>query len=601
MGRLPIAVEATRQDAHYAARALRRSPGFSAVAVLTLAIGIGASVAMFSVLEGVVLRKLPVRNQSDLLVLWLGAPSGGVQHWPVDYADLVGYRDASHAFQSVAGVNFQGAAEVIMLDAGAPVTLKASWVTGNFFSVLGVNPVLGRVLRPSDDVPGAAPVTVISYGFWQRQFGGNPSVLGHRVDWNDKRYTVVGVLPRGFDYPAQADAWFAVLPWFPETQSAGRDAAIQFDLVGRIRPGVDVEAARQDCQAFLRSTDATRPADERGARPVVEPLSTVILGSVRAILWTSAAAVALLLFIACINVTNLLLIKGSARTRELAVRAALGAGMKRLVRQMLIESGVLAVIGGIVGVVLATAAVRALVAFVPAELPRRENIQVDGLVLVFALGITVAAALFAGLLPAVLGGRGDLNASLRAGPSALAVSRPMWRVRHGLVVGQIALALLVAVGAGLLTRSLAALESVDLGFDARRLLILDTAIPPHLIGNDAAQAALQRAMLARVEALPDVWSATTMPKPPFSGTMGWFGPYVAEGQSSAAEKTNPVVNFEVVTPDYFRTLGIPVLTGRPFGDQDRSGALQVAIISRTLAQRSWPGQDPVGKRIQDWW
>ena len=311
-----------------------------------------------------------------------------------------------------------------MLDAGTPVTLKASWVTGNFFSVLGVNPALGRVLRPSDDVPGAAPVTVISYGFWQRQFGGNPSVLGHGLDWNGKRYSVIGVLPRGFDYPAQADAWFAVLPWFPETQSAGTEAAIQFDLVGRIRPGVDLEAARQDCQAFFRSTDEARPADERGARPVVAPLSTVVLGSVRAIVWTSAAAVALLLFIACINVTNLLLIRGSARAQELAVRAALGAGLKRLVRQMLIESGVLALVGGIVGVVLSAAAVRALVTFAPAELPRRDNIQIDASVLVFALGITAAAALLAGLLPALLGGRGDLSASLRAGPSALSVESP---------------------------------------------------------------------------------------------------------------------------------------------------------------------------------
>jgi putative ABC transport system permease protein len=603
MGRLPIAVEATTQDAYYAARSLRRSPGFGAIAVLTLAIGVGASVAMFSVLDGVMLQTLPVRNQSDLLVLWLGAPTGGVQHWPVDYADLVAYRDASHAFQSIAGVNFQGAAEVVMLDGGAPVTLKASWVTGNFFSVLGVDPALGRALRPSDDVPGAAPVTVISYGFWQRQFGGNPSVLGHALDWNGKRYTVIGVLPRGFDYPAQADAWFAVLSWFPETQSAGTGAAIQFDLVGRIRPGVDLAAAQQDCQAFLRSTDETRPADERGARPVVERLSTVVLGSVQAILWTGAAAVALLLFIACINVTNLLLIRGSARARELAVRAALGAGLNRLVRQMLIESGVLALVGGIVGVVLATAAVRALVTFAPAELPRRDNIQIDAPVLVFALVVTVAAALLAGLLPAVLGGRGDLSASLRAGPSALGVSRPMSRVRHSLVVGQVALALLVAVGAGLLSRSLAALEGVDLGFDAGRLLILDTMIPPNLIPSDTAQAALQHAMLARVTALPDIMSATTMPKPPFSGMMGWFGAYTAEGQTSADQKTNPLVNFEVVSPGYFRTLAIPILEGRPFSDRDRSGAPHVAIISRTLARRSWPGHDPIGKRVKsggDW-
>jgi putative ABC transport system permease protein len=255
-----------------------------------------------------------------------------------------------------------------------------------------------------------------------------------------------------------------VLPWFPATQTRGPAVpAIQFDLVGRVGPGVDVEAARQDYQAFLRLTDEARPAHERGAQPVVEPLPTVVIGSVRAILWTSAAAVALLLFIACINVTNLLLIRGSARAKELPIRAALGAGLRRLVRQMLIESGVLALAGGVVGIVVASAAVRALVTFAPAELPRRDNIQIDAPVLFFALGITAAAAILAGLLPALLAGRGDLSGSLRAGPSAPAVSRPTSRVRHGLVVGQVALALLVAVGAGLLARSLAALESVDLG------------------------------------------------------------------------------------------------------------------------------------------
>ncbi len=595
-----LRVDTWLRDARYGFRSLWRSAGFTVVAVLTLALGIGASTAMFSALRGVVFRRLPVRDQDAIAVLWLQAATGGVDHWPIEYRDLTAFREATHAFESVAGVNFQGASELVMLDAGRPVTLDGSWVTGNFFSVLGLSPARGRLLRPSDDVPGAAPVMVIGYAFWQRQFGGDASVIGHALEWNGRSYTVVGVLPRDFEYPKRTQAWFAVLPWFPGTVDiSALSPAIQFDLVGRLRPGTSLRGARDDFQSFLRATDSARSASERGGTPVVTSLPALVIGNMRSMLWAGCAAVGLLLLIACINVANLLLIRASARANEIAIRVALGAGRHRLVRQLLIESGVLGVAGGALGILIAAATIRAVVALAPPELPRRDVIAIDPAVLVFAIVVTALAVLLAGLAPAILAVADDVGVSLRAGRGALGGSRRTQRLRHGLVVGQISLAFLVAIAGGLLARSLIALTGVNMGFNPDRLLVVETSIPPQLVAQRSEGVALQEAALARVSASPGVIAATMMPKPPFSAQGGWFGMITGEGQSAEAQKSNPLVNFEVVSPGYFHTMGIPVLRGRAFGEQDREHALPVAIVSDALVRHLWPGQDPIGKRVKN--
>ncbi len=384
-----------------------------------------------------------------------------------------------------------------MLDAGGACrTLDGSWVTGNFFSVLGVSPARGRLLNPSDDVPGAAPVMVVSYAFWQRQFGGDASAIGHALEWNGRSYTVVGVLPKDFEYPKRTQAWFAVRPWFPGTADVSAvSPAIQFDLIGRIRPGVSLRGARDDFQSFLRSTDSTRSASERGVRPVVTSLPALVIGNMRAILWAGSAAVGLLLLIACINVANLLLIRASTRANEIAIRVALGAGRRRLVRQLLIESGVMGVAGGALGTLIAVGAVRALVAFAPPELPRRDGIEVDPAVLAFAIVVTALAVLLAGLAPAILAVADDVGVSLRAGRGAPGGTRRMQRLRHGLVVGQVALAFLVAIAGGLLARSLIALTGVNMGFNPDRLLVVETSIPPQLVAQRSQEVALQEAAL----------------------------------------------------------------------------------------------------------
>ncbi len=319
----------------------------------------------------------------------------------------------------------------------------------------------------------------------------------------------------------------------------------------------------------------------------------------RSILWAGCAAVGLLLLIACINVANLLLVRGSARSQEIAIRAALGAGRHRLVRQLLIESGVLGMIGGTLGVVLAAATVRAVVAIAPAELPRRDVIGIDPAVLVFAVVVTALATLLAGLAPAILAVGSELSLSLRDGRSAISGSRRTQTVRHTLVIGQVSIACLVAIAAGLLARSLVALAGVDMGFNPDRLLILETSIPPQLVPDRSVQVSLQDAMLARVTASPGVIAATMMPKPPFSAQGGWFGMVTGQGQSADAQKNNPLANFEVVGPGYFQTMGIAILRGRVFGEQDREHAPLVAVISDALARRMWPGQDPIGRQIKN--
>ena len=590
--------ESLGQDLRFALRASLKSPGFTGVAVLTLALGIGASTAMFSVLNGVLLRDLPVRAQDELAVLWTEAPSSG--HLPVTYRELAAFRDASRAFQGVAGVAYQGALEQVALDGGTALTLSATWVTGNFFPVLGAAPIHGRALLPSDDVPGAAPVMVISHGLWQRRFGGSPAAVGHTFQLNGKRFTVVGVMPRGFEYPRGAEAWVPVLPDFPATleERAGPSQVIVLDLVGRLRPGASMADARDDFQAFLRAGDARRPPAFRGMKPVVTPLPELIAGDARATLWAAAAAVGLLLLVACVNVANLLLIRGSARAQELAIRAALGARRRRLARQLLAESGLLALLGGALGVLFALGAVRALVALAPPELPRREMIGIDAWVLLFALAATGAAAVLSGLLPALFPATGELAKWLRGGRRTAGAHPGAQALRHGLVIGQVALAMVVVTGAGVLVRSLVALQGVEMGFNRERLLVFQTAFPPELVPERPRLVALQEEMLARVGAIPSVTGAAAMPRPPFSGEAGWSAPYTGEGQTPEAQVNNPLVNFEVVGPTYFRTLEIPLRRGRAFGPEDREGAPPVAIVSEAVARSSWPGQDPIGKRVK---
>ncbi len=592
-------VEDLWTDARFALRSLRRRPSLALVIVTTFALGIGASTAMFSVLNGIALRELPVRNARDIAVLWTASPQQTAQHWPVSYAELTSYRTSTRAFADVAGVAFQGAVDVVMRDGSRAVPLAATWVTGNYFALLGVSPVAGRMLETADDAPGAEPVMVISDAFWATHFTRSPSAIGHTLLWQGKRFAIVGVLPRGFHYPRGAQVWVPVLTAFPATADLaahGPDAMV-FDVIGRVRDATRMQTAKADFDAYLLASDARRPAADRGKRAVLVSLQRRIVGDVGPTLVAASVVVILLLLIACINVGNLLLIRGSSRQPELAVRVALGAGRPRLVRLLLTETLLLAVAGGVVGVGLAFVAVHVLVALAPAELPQREMIAVDARVLTVSVLITTLAAFVSGLVPAFASARIDAATWSRGGRGGIADDRTSHRLRRALVAGQVVLAMLVVSGAGLVARSLGVLQSLPLGFDAKQLHIIETTVATDVPTDHARQVLLQEAMIERIRGISGVVDATTSPKPPFSAEGGWIATYSGEGQTDALYAANPSVNFEVVGPHYFRTLGIPLVRGRAFDARDREDGVRVAIVSETVAQRTWPHADAIGKRI----
>jgi predicted permease len=583
---------ALRQDLRNAARSLRREPGFALLAILTLALGIGAATAMFSVVNGVLLRPLPVADQDRVMVMWGEHPAREFPHTPFLRPMLEEYSAETRAFEKLAGIDYNGAWPRVMRDGGEAVTITGTWVTGDFFGVMGVVPALGRTLLPEDDVTGAAPAMVISHGLWQRHFGGDVAALGRAFRWNDQNFTVVGVMPRGFAYPQGAEFWTTLAPIRATVMET------HLDLVGRLRPGVTVEQARADLGSFLQRTDAERPPMLQGLRPVVTPFPEMIVGDVRPAVLILTAAVVLVLLIACINVSNLLLIRGSTRVQELAIRKALGAGRGRIIRQLLTESVVLAVLAGMLGVGLASLAVRGLVLLAPAELPRLDAVRLNPVVLAFTVGVTLASGVLAGLAPALWSAVRDPSTTLRSGARVGSGTVGARRVRQAMVVGQIALALLVLVGAGLLLRSLANLQRADLGFARESLVIATMSIPPDRLGDRQEHVAMVDAVIERLRALPGVQAATMVTRPPFSGAGGWDAPYTGAGQSTESREANPVLNLELAGADYFATLGIPIVRGRAFTEQDREDAVPVVIVSEAVARRTWPGEDPVGKQIK---
>lgn len=596
--RLPV-VEDVWLDIRFALRTLRRDPVFTAVAIGTLAVGIGAATATFSVFHGIALRALPVHQAENVLVAW-NTPATTREHLPFTYAELGAIRERTRAFESVAGVAFQGAVDVVMLDAGQPVTLRATWVTGEFFQLLGVTAELGRIISGSDDAAGAENVMVISDAFWRQQFGASSSVIGHAFSWNGKRFTIVGVMPQGLEFPRGVQAWLPVLPSFPETLNVASEgsAAMVFDLVGRLRSGESIQRGSADIARVLRAGSTEPALSLRDMQPVVTTLRDRIVGDVRPILDVAAVAAALLLLIACINVANLQLLRGSVRTQELAIRAALGAGRSRLIRQLMTESTLLAVAGGEIGVGVAFGAVRVVRALAPAGIPQREMIGIDARVLMLAIGGTMLTALLTGMLPAALSTRADISRWLRNGVGDAAANRSAAVLRRGLVIGQVALAVLVVTSAGLFVRSLRSLERADMGFDGERLIVLETISPMRLNADHARAVALQEEMIRRVANMPGVIAATAMSKPPFSGAGGWITTFSTESKAVERAANNPMVNFEVVGPGYFNTLGLKVTRGREFGSDDAAEGRRTAIVSDELARHLWPDVDPIGQRVR---
>jgi predicted permease len=561
--------------------------------VLTLGLGIGLATAVFTIAEALLLRPLPVRGQDRLVVLWGITRDGRTDHFPFLYGDAREYVNRVQTLERVEFFSFGGAQPVpIRLDNGI-VRLRRSLVSGGYFNLLGTPPLLGRALRREDDAQGAAPVAVLSYSAWQRFFGGASDVIGRRLvlHSDDTPYTIVGVMPLGLDYPQGVDFWTPVVP----SSHALGDQPIYAELnaIGRLRSGATIAAAREELTRFFGTTKSAA----WGVRGVVRSFTDDVVGNVGPAVLAFGAAAALLLLITCINVANLLLVRGLARAREIAVRSALGGSRARIVGQLLIESTMLAAAGGIVGATFAAGAVRGFVALAPAGTPRLDEIRITGPVIAGAIAITTLATLLFALAPSFVSSLVGPQDALRTGARQSGGSRGFRLATNALVVGQVMLALVVLSAAGLVARSLIALERVDVAFDPARLLVTELALPRDYIGSAPKQVALLDQLVSRLEALPGVRGAVPVLTPPLVEVGGIFGRIPAEGQSAADVARNPAVTYELATPSYFSTFGIRLKRGRLFTENDRAGATPVVIVSDAIAQYYWPGADPIGKRL----
>ncbi len=582
------------QDLRIALRGLLRARSFTVTAVVILAVGIGMAVAMFTLFDAVLVRNLPVREQDRIVELYTyrGDPNA-------DFAllrrDLRQVAATSRTMRDIAGFAHWGAPGSPMLDGDRPLVLNRALVTGNFFGVLGARPALGRLLGPDDEVPGAAPVLVISWGTWMRHFGGDSGVVGRRLvePYARTSYEIVGVARPGLDYPA------AVGMWLPAWQPSDDLSVI---AVARLAPGAGARAAQ--AEFFGAMTRLHPDRDYEGVH--VETLTQAVVGDVRPVLVMLAAAVGLLLLIACVNVGNLLLLRATARARELSIRRALGATSGDIVRQLVVESAVLGVAGGALGLLAAAALLRTLLAYAPPQLPRTDVVGLAGAPVAIAVGVTLIAVRLFGVAPALAGARARLASPLRIDARAGGETRGRRRARQLLVASQVALALVMLAGAGLLGRSLGRLQSISLGYDPERLSLLSVSFPPSEYADSAGAFdqsrvyALGDRLLRAWRAVPGVTAATPILVPPFLGTNAFVGRLDREGQTPEEMTSNPTVPVEAGGAEYFRTFGVPLRRGRAFTDADDETAPMVAIVSEEVARRTWPGEDPIGKRILYW-
>ena len=577
------------QDLSLGMRVLLKRPGFTLIATLTLSLGIGATTAMFSVVNGVLLRRLPYGDEARVVVLWQNNLKSGVEREETSPANFFDWRDRAQSLDIVS------AAEPFAFNlsgTGEPETFRSWIVTAGFFDALNVSPLYGRTFLPEEYEPGKGQVIVIGYGLWQRRFGGDPNLVGRQLTLNGQPYTVVGILPPDFQYPPGRELWAPRQPRNNDRQVRGGSF---IRVVGRLRPGRAVAEARAEMNNIAAQLAGEYPQTNAGVGVVVAPLREAVIGQARSGLLVLFVAVGFVLLIACANVASLWLSRMTERSRELAIRAALGAGRRRLLRQLLSESALLALFGGAGGVLLAYWLVEAIVKFGPRDLPRLNQIEVNPPALGFAVAVSLLTALIFGLAPAAQMLRPDLQESLRTEGRTMTGGRRHQRLRNLLVISEIALALALLVGAGLLTRSFIALLRVDPGFATDRALALETLIGRNR--NAEQRIALVEQTLPRIQSLPGVQAVGITSALPFHDNQVLIPKSVKiEGRASAPgqDPTAYVIN---VTPDYRRALGVPLLRGRDLNQFDKADVAPVAMVNSSMVVRNWPAEDPIGKKI----
>jgi putative ABC transport system permease protein len=582
-------IEAFLQDLRYAARMLRRTPAFTLTAVVTLALGIGANTAIFSVASGVLLRPLPYPNADRLAMVWMDNARISLREDWHSYPNYADYRDQNSTFDDLA--IFNNTARTLT-DAGDPERLIGAHSSANLFSVLGVGALHGRTYTPDEDGTAGASVIVLSHGLWQRRFGGRLDVLNTSISMSGRPMQIVGVMPDTFAFPSR-DTQFWVPTAASEQQRAAR-GSLWLQVIGRTKPGVTMEQAQADLDRVNASLLQQFP-NQKGYGIYVAGYREQIVGRIRPAILVLLGAVGCVLLIACANVANLLLARASVRQRELALRAAIGAGRGRLVRQLLTESLLISLAGGALGVALGWFGVSALVATAPPDLPRLDAIVLDWRVLVFTFALTLLTSVVFGLIPALQLARTNASQTMKEGArGSTALGRSL---RRGLVAVEVALAVVLLVGAGLMLRSFERMQRVDLGFNPDNLLTARMSLWGQKYQAPAARVDFFRNVIARVESDPGVRGAAGVGTIFLSATPNSTN-FAIEGQADFLPEEQVEVPVDAITPGYFAVMGVPLLAGRPFNEGDSGTAPQVVIINKTLADRFFPKNDAIGRRIK---
>lgn len=577
------------QDVRYGLRVLLKNPSFTAIAVLTLALGIGANTALFSVVNGVLLNPLPFPNPDQLVAVY--GKTGQFETSSVPYLNFLDWQKENHSFAYFGAFRSD---DYNLTGVGEPERLHGHMISAEFFPAYGITPILGRNISPEEDRAGGTPVAVLGDGLWKRKFGRSPDVFGRNITLNGTTYTVIGVAQSEITGLSPSDVYVPIGQW---TDPTFRNRAISMGMntVARLKPGVPIEQARADMELLARNLSTAYPESNKGSGVTLVPLKADVIGNVRGILLVLLGAVSFVLLIACANVANLLLARSTARSREFAIRAAIGASAGRVMRQLLTESVMLGVTGGAFGLLLAKWGTRAMLAALPETLPRTEDIGLDGHVLLYAVGVSILTGVVFGLVPALKLMRPDMHATLKEGGRGGSGVRH--RLQNTLVAAEMAMAVVLLIGAGLMIRSLAALWGINPGFDARNVLAFQTSWTSDPKITPQQLRAKHRESIRQLQNVPGVEAVSIM-----GGSLPMTGdsevPFWVEGQAKPAnEQDMPFALFYLITPGYHQVMRIPLEVGRLLNDRDDEHAPIVAVIDTSFAEKYFPGTNPVGRRL----
>jgi putative ABC transport system permease protein len=579
------------QDIRYSIRRLSKNVGFTAVAVLALALGIGANTAIFSVVNSILLHPLAYKDPQQLVTITHSyANLSGASVSPPGFAD---YRDQSQSFEAVAALlDF----DYNLTEMGEPEQLRGHRVSPSFFTALGVAPLLGNTFVAEQDQPGHHRVVAFSYKLWQRRFAGDPDIVGKTVKLNGQNYEVAAVMPASFEWGK--DELWSPLALAPSNFAPTNRGSEFLDVIARLKPGVTIGQAQAEMDTIANSIRQANPGfypEEANWRVGVKSLTDEVVGDIRPVLVVLLIAVGFVLLIACANVANLLLARATARQKEIAIRQALGARRSRLIRQLLTESLLLALVSGGAGLLLALWSVDLIVRLNESNIPRASEVGVDGRVMVFTLIVSMLTAVLFGLFPALQTSKADLQAALKEGGRGSTAGSP--HVRRALVVAEVALALILLIGAGLMIKSFIRLQNVDPGFDPKNVLTAEVSLPAFKYREKAQISSFFRQVIEQIKNSPGVESVGAITGLPLTGS-GWSGSFNIEGQAVAPGQAEPHSALRAITPGYFEAMKIRLIAGRFFDERDEAGSKLVVIIDQTLAEHYFPNQDPVGKRVE---